>query len=373
MRVLHVIDKLSMDGINPSSCTVLFGAWYAHQQGPDFEMAVLSLAPDKRAGGYLRDRGIEVLYSPCPKFSFGNISYIAKLVRERSVDIVHLHGYGAAHFGRVAAKRVGALSVVHEHAVLKIKPHHFLVDRLLRNKTDLAIAVSEAVRQFMIRGRSVPSSRLRVIGNGVDLERFQQKTADSRSRARDLIGVGDQTPVVGTVTRLREEKGNADLIKAFRKIRDRIEDARLVVVGDGELRESLNRLADDLNLKDAIIWMGYRSDIERLMPAFDVQAVPSLSEGYGLVLVEAMAVGNPVVATQVGGMRELGRDGVDVLFVPPGDPEELSKACLQLLENRGLAATLASNGCSASKDMSIEMSSHRIRDAYEELLNKRSD
>jgi glycosyltransferase involved in cell wall biosynthesis len=328
----------------------------------------MSLARDQAVGVYLRDRGIEDIYSSAPKYSLKNVEEICASIRAHKIDIVHLHGYGAAHFGRLAAAKCNVPNIVHEHAILKIKPQHFIIDWLLRNRTDLAIAVSEAVRDFIVKGRSVPSDRVRVIGNGVDLDRFIAKTADSRIRARQLVGIEEDVPVIGTVTRFREEKGNADLIRAFKRVHDRNDATKLVLVGDGELRQSLYELARDLGLESSVIWLGFRSDVEKIMPAFDVQAIPSWTEGYPLALAEAMAVGNALVATEVGGMRELGRNEINVLFVPPRSPAKLGDACMRLLKDRNLAHRISEEATETAKTMSIEISSKKILNVYEELM-----
>jgi len=369
LKILHVIDKLSMDGTNPSSCTILFGGWAKSMAGPECEFEVLSLAQDQQIGDYLRERGIEVFFISSPRYSPKIVGEICKLIAERNIDIVHLHGYGAAHFGRIAARKSGVKNVVHEHAALKVKPQHYLLDRLLREKTDIAVAVSESVRDFMIDGRNIPADRIRVIGNGVDLTRFPEKTPTAIREARDLIEVGPDVPLIGTVTRFREEKGNEFLIAAFEQIHSRFNDARLVVIGDGELRESLHKLASQKNIGGAVRWLGFRSDLEKLMPAFDVHVIPSLTEGFPLALAEGMAVGNAMVVTEVGGMKEIGSDRENVLFVPSCDSAAIAEACISLLEDRQFAQKLAHNARRSAESMSIDQSAKRIVNVYMELLS----
>jgi glycosyltransferase involved in cell wall biosynthesis len=333
------------------------------------EFEVLSLAQDEQIGGYLRERGIKDFYTSSPRYSPKIIGEICKVIAERDTNIVHLHGYGAAHFGRIAARQSGVKNVVHEHAALKVKPQHFVLDWLLREKTDIAVAVSESVRDFMIKGRNIPADRIRVIGNGVDLVRFPQKTSTSVQVARDLIEVGPDIPLIGTVTRFREEKGNEFLIAAFERIRSRFNNARLVVIGDGELRESLHRMARQKNVDDAVHWLGFRSNLEKLMPAFDVHVIPSLTEGFPLALAEGMSVGNAMVVTEVGGMKEIGNDRENLLFVPSRDSAAIAEACISLLENRQLAQKLAHNARRSAESMSIDQSAKRIVNVYRELLS----
>lgn len=368
MRVLHVIDKLSMDGVNPSSCTVLFGGWNECLVKSGCETLVLSLAQDQEVGDYLRKRGIEDHYCSHRKFSPRIVREIGEYAAARKVDLVHLHGYGAAHFGRLAARKSGLRNVVHEHAVLKVKPQHYVIDRLLRSMTDAAVAVSENVKEFMIKGRSIPADRIRVIGNGIDLSRFREKTPADIVSARGIMGLSMETPVVGVVTRFREEKGTDDLLKAFGLIRRKVPNAHLVVIGDGPLKEALRKLAEEENLAGAVSWLGFRQDVERIMPAFNVQVIPSLSEGFGLALAEGMAIGNPMVATEVGGMQELGRDRQNLLFVPPRDPISIADACVALLTEPECARDVARGGLETAKSLDIAHSATAIFKLYQALL-----
>jgi glycosyltransferase involved in cell wall biosynthesis len=174
INVLHVIDKLSMDGINPSSCTILFGEWIPYLDSNGFHTTVLTLRKPDPAGEYLEKRGIKVYYQGYGKISSKNINGIREIIERERADIVHLHGYSAANFGRIATRREGVPNIVHEHAVLKVMPHQYLADYLLRKYTDIAVAVSNGVKDFMIRGRSVPEGKIKVIENGIKLDKFKK-------------------------------------------------------------------------------------------------------------------------------------------------------------------------------------------------------
>lgn len=369
IHVLHVIDKLSMDGKNPSSCTVLFGGWAPYLRSVGCDIEVLSLSNDREIAPYLIEREIPTSFVQSSKLSLANIAEIARTIKDRHFDLIHLHGYGAAHFGRLASRRCGVPNVVHEHAVLKVKPQHYMVDRLLRNKTDVAVAVSNYVKQFMIKGRCIPSNRIRIIGNGVDLSRFRAADEQQLAKVRQSLGIEQRTPLIGTVTRFRTEKGNEYLIKAFALISHRYRHAQLVIVGDGPDREALKTLARKLDVHKSIHWLGFRSDVEKIMPIFDIHVIPSLSEGYPLALAEGMAVGNAMVVTEVGGMREIGTDRQNVLFVREKDAEGIANSCLELLEDTSLAKDIARNGAATAQGMSIDASAAKLRALYGELMS----
>jgi glycosyltransferase involved in cell wall biosynthesis len=357
-----------MDGVNPSSCTVLFGGWAQALRDVGCQFTVLSLREDRQAGKYLRERGIEELYSEDSKYSLQHIKTIRGLIIERKIDVVHLHGYGAAHFGRVASRQVGIPNVVHEHAVLQPKFQHVALDWLLRKKTDAAIAVSKNVAAFMREWRCIPAEKMHVIGNGIDLSRFKAPSPKERSRARKELGIPDDALIVGTVTRFREEKGNEFLIRSFAAVRAQYPNAHLVLVGDGPLADRLHRIAAEEKVGDGIHWLGFRADVESVISTFDVHVIPSLTEGFPLALAEGMAVGNAMVVTAVGGMLELAVEGENALLVPPSDAPAIAAATLRLFGDRLLVTKLRQHAIRSSESMSISRSAQGVFRLYGELV-----
>jgi glycosyltransferase involved in cell wall biosynthesis len=367
LRILHVIDKLSMDGVNPSSCAVLLTEWCHTLDSDRYDMDVCSLRQPDPAGAYLEEKGISVDYLGYGKISPGNINGIARLIKDKVYDIVHLHGYSAANFGRIAAKRMGIPNVVHEHAVLKVLPHQFIADKILSRVTDSAIAVSENVKEFMIKYRSIPSEKIRTIGNGIRLEKFDIYDSEFKRSKKSELGVSKNTRIVGSVTRFREEKGNEYLIRAVPSVLKAHEDTVFLLVGDGPQRQVLEGLVRELDIADKVRFLGFRSDVSQLLSVFDVQVIPSLTEGFPLCLVEAMAAGNPTVATAVGGMKSIGRDGESLMLVPPADTPALAKKIEYLLSDSEHANRLSKCARQESRRFSIEKCSSHIAQVYEDL------
>ena len=370
IKILHVIDKLAMDGVNPSSCTVLLGDW-AETLDPDrFLTSVCTLRDPDPAGRYLEKRNVQVHYLGYGKFSPKNIAGISRLIRQDQIDILHLHGYSAANFGRIASWKNGIPNIVHEHAVLKLQPHQYLADKILSRLTDVAIAVSDNVRDFMVHQRCISASKIRVIGNGINLDRYKNRDGPFIQNKRTELGISQNSKLAGTVTRLREEKGNEHLIRAVPAILKQVPDFELLIIGDGPLRKQLQEMAMKLGVSNAIRFLGFRSDVPDLLPLLDVQVIPSLTEGFPLCLAEAMAAGNAVVATEVGGMKEIGRDEVNVLFVPPGDSVSLAEKIIHVLQDTKLAARISESAKQASYEFSIENCACRLAGVYKELVSK---
>ncbi len=372
IRVLHVIDKFTMDGVNPSSCSRLFADWIPLHDSSRFQVDVVGLRPRDAAGAFLEKQGITVHYIQEGKFSPKNITAIADLAARGDYDILHLHGYSSANFGRLAARKIGIRSIVHEHAILPVQPHQYVADWLLRNRTDVAVAVSNAVKAFMIHGRSIPEEKIEVIWNGIDLEHFQNVPAERVQHFREQHGLPETGTIIGTVTRLREEKGNAYLLEAAAEVLRHEPEVTFVLIGDGPLRDTLQQQARDLGIAEKVLFTGFVSDIQAALAALDIVVIPSLREGFGLALVEAMAAGKPVVATKVGGMIELARHERSALMVYEADSPALAQAILRLLQEPELAQQLADQAREDSGRFSIGENVRSLEALYERLVPAKS-
>lgn len=369
IKILHVIDKLSMDGVNPSSCSKLFVEWHAQHDRSRFKIMVASLRAKDAAGEYLEDHGLEVFYINKGKVSFANVSAIEGLINAHEIDVLHLHGYSSANFGRLAARRKNIPSVMHEHAILKVQPHQFVADWLLRNKTDVAVAVSTAVKDFLMTGRSVPQEKIQVIWNGINLEAYRRTHTQSAAQFRARFATREQK-LIGMVGRLRAEKGNRYFIQAAREILQNAPEARFVLVGEGEERAQLEQLTSELGLREKLHFDGFVNDVQAALNACDVVVIPSLREGFGLILAEAMAAACPIVATRVGGMVEMAQHEHQLLFVPPANSSALAQATLRLLREQSLATRLAQAARTHSENFSIEKNVAALEALYAKLVSK---
>jgi glycosyltransferase involved in cell wall biosynthesis len=356
-----------MDGVNPSSCAILLREWLSHFDRDRFSLSICSLRQPESAGRILEENGAKVHYLGLGRFSPKNIAGITDLIDREKADIVHLHGYSSANFGRLAARKKGISNVVHEHAVLRVLPHQFLADYLLRNHTDAAVAVSESVKDFMIRGRSIPVSRITVINNGIRTDRFRKRDKETIDRKRAELNIPEDFSVVGTITRLRKEKGNEYFIRAVPYILSKFPKIIFVIVGDGPLRIKLEELTRNLNLSESVRFLGFRTDIIEMLSVFHVNVIPSLSEGFPLSLVEAMSMGNAIVATDVGGIREIAVHEKTALLVQPKNHIELGKKVSFLLKNPDIADKLSSRAKEASKPFSLEKNVSLLNELYYSL------
>jgi glycosyltransferase involved in cell wall biosynthesis len=207
----------------------------------------------------------------------------------------------------------------------------FVADRLVTRLVTRVIAVSRGAADFLVHGKGYPARKVVVIPNGRDLTRFAPGA--HRDTVRKELGLDRDAIVVGVVGRLETQKGHVYLFDAWPAVVRRHPDARLLVVGEGSLREELLNQARDLGITDSVIFTGFRADVPRILDAIDILALPSLHEGMPLTVIEAAAAGRPVVATAVDGTPEVVLDGRTGHLVPPLDPSALARALLALLDD----------------------------------------
>lgn len=247
-------------------------------------------------------------------------------------DIVHTFLLTASLYGRLAAMfaRVPIIIGTEVNIYENKEPRHIRAERWLMAKTDAVVVSAGSVRDFYIDQIGAEPSKIEVIYNAVDWSALQ--TTKSRDAMREELGLGPYAPVAGIVARLTEQKAHDVLFQALATTKG-LERLHLVVVGDGHLRERLEKLAVELGIADRLRFLGARRDLGDLMSAMDMFVMPSLWEGLPLSMVLAMGAGLPVVATNVAGIPEVVSHDVNGLLVPPSDAVALGGALAQLVRN----------------------------------------
>jgi glycosyltransferase involved in cell wall biosynthesis len=275
----------------------------------------------------------------------GVVLRLAGLLRRERIDLLHSHLYIANLAGRVAGRIAGVpviLSAQHD-TDLWMRPHHRLIERLSARLADRVIACSEAVRAWQIDAVGLPPAKLTTLRNAIVPPADPGES--ERDAARTALGAAPEDLVVGTLGRLFEpKKGLRIFIDAAVAVAARAPRARFVVAGEGPARAELEMRARHAGLGPRLIFAGARRDVPVLLSAYDLFVQPSLWEGFGLTVVEAMAVGRPVVASQVGGIPEIVRHGRDGLLVAPGDAGALADAIVDLLDDPERRARFAAEG-----------------------------
>jgi glycosyltransferase involved in cell wall biosynthesis len=224
--------------------------------------------------------------------------------------------------------------------------HHFVVDRLTARWADAITGVSDAVCRFAVEQEGLPAAKVRTLRNGLDLRRFQAITdyQSRRAEVRAALGYSPELVVMNMTARLHEKKGHTYLFQAVERLRPRYPQVRVLLVGDGPQRATLEAECQARGLTDVVTFLGMRQDVADLLAASDLSVLPSLLEGLGLVVLEAMVMRCPVVATRSGGIVELMEDAVHGLLVPPADAEALAAALARVMTDGQLRAALIEAG-----------------------------
>jgi glycosyltransferase involved in cell wall biosynthesis len=299
----------------------------------------------------------------------GWVGRLRNLVRTRSVDLVHVHSPYAAIGARVGLPRTMPFVYTEHNLWQRYRAATHFGNALTFPRNDHVIAVSEQVRRsisypWALRRLRMPP--VETVYHGVDHPGLAE--LGSPNGLRSSLGLPEDAPIVGTVANLKAHKGHRHLLRAAVRIRRSCPDVRFVLVGRGPLEGELRRQARELGLDGGVVFTGYRDDAARLASSFDVFVLPSEYEGLPIALVEAMALGRPVVVTAVGGNPEVVRDQQDGLVVPARSPEALADAVLTLLRDDALRLRLGDAARARSAEFDIARTVPQVERIYEGLL-----
>ena len=298
---------------------------------------------------------------------------LVRLMLKWKPRLVHTHTSKAGTLGRIAAwltRRPVVVHTPHGHVFYgyfskPISVFFTVVERALAKTADRITTLTDMGRLDHLGLHIGRPEQLQVISPGVHVERFAE-IHQVRESMRKKLGFGDER-VVGWVGRLTEIKDCATFLAAAAEVAAALPTAGFLVVGDGDLRESLEAQAERLGLSDRVRFMGHREDVPALMSAMDLFVLSSLNEGFGRVLVEAMAAGLPIVATLVGGVPEVVRHGETGLLVPAGEPAAMAEAVLAILQDMTMARRLWEAGRREAAAHSVERMVSDFDELYQSL------
>lgn len=268
---------------------------------------------------------------------------LRSLLRAGRFDVLHTHNYAAWLYGNIARRLAGTAIHVHtEHSGVTASKLRYAAERFLSKSTSAVVAVSDHVVDVLVNHIGVASSRVKLIYNGVNTQRFV-RDMQQREEVRVALGISASEVVVGIVARLAPIKNHTYLLDAFAELVKLSPTTRLLIVGDGAERGRLEQHAQRIGVSYRTIFAGERRDTERMLNAMDVYALSSTSEGMNLTLLEAMSSGLPVVATAVGGNTEIVCEGETGYLVPLGSPVEFARALAACTNSESLRHTLGGN------------------------------
>lgn len=371
-RVLHFVEEGDSSGFFPQ-----LARFHARQR---FEMSMGTLKPTtpelRRA---LAAEGVDLLdlHARSRAAYPAAIASLAMELRRRRTDILHTHLFDPSVVGMIA----GALARVPVRVMTRHysdyhtridKRWHTRLDQLCTALSHRVIAISHATKRVMVEQEAAPETRVTVIHNGIDLARVAAPPDSAVAevvRELELEGCA----VIGLIARLHPEKGQEHLFRALPSLMARSDrPVRVLVAGTGSFRAAYEAEVGRLGVAKSVLFLGFRNDVARLLAVSDVVVLPSVAEGFGLVLPEAMALERAIVATTAGGIPEIVEDGVTGLLVPPASPEALADAIATLLKDPDRRRRMGVAGRRrVEQHFRFEAMMRRYEDLYDELLAAR--
>jgi len=354
-RVLHIITSLDVGGAQKHLLSLIQGLRRrGHQADVAFFKNPTLAAQFRETGAQLFDLSTRQTFSPFL------LPRLARILLHGRYQIVHTHllkadGYGTLA-GLLAGTPIRIASKHNDEAILR-KPAVAVTHGLISRLNHRVVVLSNYVGRYMASVGQVDPSRIARIYYGLPVA--SAAPAEEGLRLRSELDIPPETPLVATVGRITEQKGLTYLLEAMVQVRQRLPQVRLLIVGDSqdgrdEYKARLLRQWEALGLQGSVLFTGVRNDVPAVMQAIDLFVMASLWEGFGLVFLEAMAAGRPIVATAVSAVPEVVQENVTGLLVPPRDPAALAEAMLALLNDRDRARQMGTAGLFRLKERFTE-------------------
>jgi glycosyltransferase involved in cell wall biosynthesis len=375
MRLLWLIDSFNVGGAE--SLAVTFAR---HVHGRDIDLYVAAIG---NVGGNPLEKefhaaGVKTINLGARSLrDVAAFKRLVRFVRENDIQLVHAHLTYAAIWSAILSRVTGVPSIASLHVAvsatkkveaspmrrLAVEVRDRLMTFVLRRWASRVVMVSGALRDEYLR-RGLKNDRMRVVHNGIEIDRFMRDRAEARERLVRELNVPRDATVLVTVNVLRAGKGVEVLLEAMQQI----DDAVLVIVGDGPMREEWSRHAEQQGIADRVRWAGFRRDVDALLAGCDLFVHPSLDDAFPTVLLEASAAGLPVVASNLGGIPEIVVDATGRL-VPSGDPTALANAIRTTLADRTSMRAMSDAAQKRARELfSVEAWIGRLRAVYAEAL-----
>lgn len=364
INIVHVVSQLDCGGTEVNVIQIVEGL---NRRGFDQTVVCLTDVAEPDLVDRLTCR---VVRADCtlrfPHSSF----FLRRVLRRTRADIVHGRGFvtwldccGARKLFPGDVRLIQSFHGPNTFAQLRFRRQ--LAASILRRSTDVALAVSHDLGSRLIRQWKVPADKVEVIPNGVAIR--DQRCMLSADAARQLLGLRDQVFIIGCLGSLYDVKNRAFLIKAFQRVLQRVPHTRLLIVGDGPQRATLESMSAQLGLEAYVQFVGYQAQVHQYLAAMDIFVQPSYCEGSPTAVLEAMAMGLPVVAARSAGCTELGKLHRVPLLVDNDDVDALAEILIRLIENRQQRLQLGEYG---AQIVTEHYSRERMLDGYERVYRQ---
>ncbi|MCX5711585.1 MAG: glycosyltransferase family 4 protein [Candidatus Omnitrophica bacterium] len=295
-----------------------------------------------------------------------SLRQLALLIKQENIQIVHSNTRVTQVLAELLRRFYSVKHISTCHGFFRMK----LSRRLFSCWGDKVVAISSQVRDHLVNDLGVPANKIAIVHNGIDIDKFRVKGQGLSDKEKQAMGLGGG-PVIGIIARLSDVKGHIYLIQAMKTVLEKFPAATLLIVGEGKERGRLIQLASSLGIEKQVIFISSVSDTRHILSVLDVFVMPSLHEGLGLALMEAMAFGLPVIGSKVGGILSLIEDGKSGILVESRDVVGLSVALIKVLSDNAAAKSLGENAARfIGNNFGLEKMAEETERVYVKCLEK---
>jgi len=316
----------------------------------------------------LRKRDIKFLWlkESTQVYDYKFLKNIIQLIKCNRIDFIHSHTWGTDFYAYWASKILGIpmISTVHNRYYIFEKWSRRFSYKFFISQIKKIVAVSKDIQNLLREDLKIAPRKVKLIYNGIDTRKFENKKDSERIRKE--LNLSKEELILGNVGNLREVKDHHTLLLSFNRISPFFPQAKLLIVGDGELKSSLLKLCVELGLENKVLFLGHREDVPSLLNLMDLFILSSHLEGCSISILEAMASEKPVIATRVGGNSEIVLEGKTGFLVPSAEPEKLAEKIILLLKSEKLRRKMGEEG---KKRLNEKFSLETMLKKYEELYS----
>ncbi len=361
-RIVFLISKMDIGGAEKVFRDLALG-FSAHKDR--YKVSVVCLYGKGPLGEELADRGIKVYERLlCHKYDIPGLFRTVGAIRREKPDILYVAGQTLSQAIGLTASLLlaipGKIIGVHSHDLADRTFYSNAVDRVSFRWADFIVCVSESQKRHLIFHKKVPAEKIKVIYNGIDINKKGEGVL------RKEFSLTGDSALVGTVASLRKEKGLDVLIKSAPFILNDYPDTFFVIAGKGKERQGLENLAVKVGVKDRVVFLGERRDIHNVIASLDIACLSSRTENFPLSILECMAQGKAIVATKVGGVPEMVKDGTNGFLVEKENARELAEKVGFLIKNKVIRAAMGMEGRRTVKNFSLK----KMLDRYDKLFDR---
>ena len=394
INVLWMIDHVCYDGSLHGGGRLFWNILHQFDANR-FRIVPCMLRANDTLRSLFQDAPVPVKILDKGKFDPTTLNTVLQIIREENIQVMHLHCYASSTFGRIAGLLKGIPTIIHDYdtEVYFPYPNYLkLADRLLAPGTQGAIAASPMVEQFLREKRKIDESKIQMMFHAIPPEKFEQVSTERKTMLRRQLALDSETKVLGTVTKLGPQRGNELLIEAFAKVAEveansvlviiyqltrfhRLPNKDYVEIAQADLDDAVDRLraqAQKHAIEDRVYLIERSPDVDEWASILDIFIAPFLSERFSSVhLLEAMAQGQPVIATDLGEQREIISDGENGYLIPVNDRDALAAKVLNLLHHEDTLSAFSAQARLRAKQYSIPSYVERLQDLYTDLVTSR--